>query len=286
MIKRTLIGAGVALLLATFFFGRDVVSYVRTSAGYVRSSVTDSVPMEFQIQRARGMIDDLVPEIRKNMHVIAKEEVEVEKLQKQIADSETRLTRDKEEVLRLKTDLDSGKPKFQYAGRSYSADQVKVDLANRFERYKTSEATLGSLRDIHEARLKSLEAARQKLEGTLAAKRKLYVEVENLQARLQMVAAAQTTNQYEFDDSRLGRVKELIADLKTRLDVSEKMVNVEGTFHDQIPLDEPTPANIAEQVTEYFSKDKAEATPAVKEAPKGTASTAEKPEAEKLVQGK
>jgi chromosome segregation ATPase len=268
MIKKTVITAAAALVVALLFLGRDLVSYVRTSAGYVQSSVTDSVPMEFQITRARGMIDDLVPEIRKNMHVIAKEEVEVEKLDKQIADTQKRLTKDKEEILRLKTDIDGSKPAFEYAGRTYTLQQVKQDLANRFDRYKTSEATLGSLKDIYRARQKSLEAARQKLEGTLAAKRQLYVEVENLQARLQMIAAAQTTSQYNFDESRLGRVRGLIADLKTRLDVSEKLANVEGQFHDQIPLDETAPVNITEQVSNYFQAQKAKVQPAAKEAVK------------------
>ena len=267
MIKKTIITAAAALVVSLFFLGRDLVSYVRTSAGYVQSSVTDSVPMEFQITRARGMIDDLVPEIRKNMHVIAKEEVEVEKLDKQIADAQKRLAKDKEEILRLKTDIDGSKPAFEYAGRTYTLQQVKQDLANRFDRYKTSEATLGSLKDIYRARQKSLDAARQKLEGTLAAKRQLYVEVENLQARLQMIAAAQTTSQYNFDESRMGRVRGLIADLKTRLDVSEKLANVEGQFHDQIPLDETAPVNITEQVSNYFQP-KAKVQPAAKEASK------------------
>jgi chromosome segregation ATPase len=265
MIKKTIVTSAAALLVALLFLGRDLVSYVRTSAGYVQTSVTDSVPMEFQITRARGMIDDLVPEIRKNMHVIAKEEVEVEKLDKQIADTQTRLAKDKEEILRLKTDVESSKQEFEYAGRTYTAQQVKQDLANRFDRYKTSEATLGSLKDIYRARQKSLEAARQKLEGTLAAKRQLYVEVENLQARLQMIAAAQTTSQYNFDESRLGRVRALISDLKTRLDVSEKLVNVEGQFHDQIPLDQTAPTNISEQVSTYFQAQKAKVQSAAKE---------------------
>lgn len=252
MIRKAVIGAGVALLVGMFFFGRDVFSYVRTSAGYVKEAVTDSVPMEFQIDRARGMIQDLVPEIRKNMHIIAKEEVEVERLQKQIDDAQTNLTRDKGDLMRLKADLSTNKGLFRYAGRNYTTDQVKLDLANRFERYKTGEATLASLQEIHRAREKSLEAARQKLEGMLAAKRQLAVEVENLQARLQMVAAAQTTAAYNFDDSKLGRVKELLGDLKTRLDVAERMVNAETNFHDEIPLDQPAPENIVEQVSEYF----------------------------------
>ena len=253
MVKRALFMVGGLGLLSVFFFGRDAASYVGTSAGWLKTSVRNSVPLEFEIERARKMVKDLVPDIRKNMHVIAQEEVEVERLQKQIAQTEGTLDKDRSEVLRLKTDLQSPRDKYEYAGRSYTVQQVKCDLSNRFERFKTHEATLASFREIHAARSKSLDAARQKLEGMLAAKRKLEVDVENLEARLKMVEVAQTTSNYNFDDSQLGRAKELIGDLRTRLNVAEKMVNVEGEFHDEIPLTAPAADNIVEQVTDYFT---------------------------------
>jgi peptidoglycan hydrolase CwlO-like protein len=253
VIRKMLVVGGGAALMGLVFVGRDALSYLRTSAGYVTDAVQESVPIEFQIDRARGMVRDLVPEVRKNMHVIAKEEVEVQRLDEQIADTESRLAKEKEQLLRLKTDLASGNGKFQYGGRSYTADEVKADLANRFDRYKTGEATLASLKDIRQARQKSLTAARQKLEGMLAAKRQLQVEVENLEARLQMIAAAKTTSDYQFDDSRLGRVKELVSNLRNRLEVAERLVNAEVYYHDEIPLDKAVPANIVEQIGEHFA---------------------------------
>ncbi len=87
----------------------------------------------------------------------------------------------------------------------------------------------------------------------LASKRQLQVEVENLEARLQMVAAAKTTSNYQFDDSQLGRVKELVSNLRSRLEVAEKLVNAEVYYHDEIPLDKAAPENIVEQVTEHFA---------------------------------
>jgi chromosome segregation ATPase len=262
MIKKLIIVAGVVLVLGILLFGRSAVSYIKTSAGYVKESVQEAVPIEFQIKRARGEIENLLPEVRKNMYVIAKEEVEVQNLQNQVVESEARLGKEKTDILRMSTDLKSGKDTFRYAGCSYSAGQVKVDLANRFKRYKTGEATLASLQQILAARQQSLEAARRKLEGMLAAKRQLKVEVENLEARLQMIAAAKASSEYQFDDSRLGRVKELVSTLRTRLDVAERMVNAETHFHDEIPLDEPAPDNIVDQVTQYFSAE-APATAAV-----------------------
>ncbi len=253
MIKKVIfVGVGGAIL-CVLFVGRDALSYVRTSFGYLKQSAQEAVPIEFQIERARGLIKDLVPEVRKNMHVIATEEVQVQRLEEQIADTEARLAKEKEQILKLKSDLAESKGQYRYASRTYTAAEVKTDLANRFERFKTADATLASLKEIRSAREKSLQAARQKLEGMLAAKRQLQVEIENLEARSQMVAAAQTTSNYQFDDSRLGHVKELIANLKTRMEVAEKLVNAEVNFHDEIPLDKPNSEDIVDQVTEYFA---------------------------------
>ena len=86
MIKRIVFSTVGLGLLGMFFFGRSAASYVSTSWARLTDSVEQSVPVEFQIDRARKMVKDLVPDIQRNMHVIAKEEVEVDQLEQQIAD--------------------------------------------------------------------------------------------------------------------------------------------------------------------------------------------------------
>ncbi len=255
MLKKSIFAAAGVFLLSALFFGRDAVSYVGTSIGWFKDSIKASVPVEFEIERARKMVRDLVPDIRRNMHVIAKEEVEVERLESQIAEAEKNLDSEKGKINRLTADLSSANGRFVYVGRSYSAEKVKTDLANKFARYKTKDATLASLRDIHSARIRGLEAARQKLDDMMVAKRKLKVDLEHLEARLKMVEAAQTASDYSFDDSNLGRAKELVSDLRTRLDVAERMVSAEGDFQGEIPMEEPAPDDILEQVAEYFGRD-------------------------------
>ncbi len=263
MIRRTIFSVAGLALLGLLVFGRSAASYVHTSAGMVQEAVKSSVPVSFELDRARKMVKDLVPDIRRNMHVIAQEEVEVERISAQIAASETKLDKDRNELVKLKNDASTKQVSYEYGGRSYSLSQVKADLANRFERYKTAEATLASLKDIQAARRKSLEAARQKLEGMLATKRQLEVEVENLDARLKMIEVAQTTSNYNFDDSQLGRAKELVSDLRTRLNVAERMLTVEGDLHDEIPVSAAANDDIIDQVTDYL-------------APAGSAQVAEK----------
>ncbi|HEX5442558.1 MAG TPA: hypothetical protein VFW87_01960 [Pirellulales bacterium] len=261
MIRKTLVAVAGFGLLSVLFFGRDAASYLSTSFGWMKDSVKSQVPVEFEIERARRMVKDLVPDIRKNMHVIAQEEVEIERLDKQIAKTEETMGREKTEIMKLKGDLSTVQPVYHYAGRKYTVAQVKVDLANRFERYKTHDALLVNLRDMHTARRASLDAARQKLEGMMVAKRQLEVDVEQLEANLKMVQVAQTLSEHNIDDSQLGRVKELISDIRTRLKVAERLAAT-PVINGEIPVSstEDEAEDIVDEVTQYFAPEAAEPT--------------------------
>src|SRR6201994_3234866 len=118
MFKRAiLVGTGVGLTTLVLF-GRDAASYVSTSYHRLTSTVQDQVPVDFQIDRAKQMVRDLDPEIRNSMHVIAKEEVAVEQLTTQITGSQEKVTKDKQDILRLQADLGQNKTVYHYASRT------------------------------------------------------------------------------------------------------------------------------------------------------------------------
>ncbi|MEX2175776.1 MAG: hypothetical protein WD872_15540 [Pirellulaceae bacterium] len=256
MKKGILVGVGV-LVLVGLLFGREGFSHVRTSLGMVRQSVRDAVPVEYELGRARQMIQDLDPEIHKNMHLIAKEEVEVKQLREQLETAETQLAKNKSDIERLNADLRRGDSTFVYAGKSYSSEQVETDLSRRFEQFKVKEATLEKLEQVLAARDRGLVAGREKLKAMQAAKGQLEVDVANLDARLEMVKVAQSTSEFNFDDSRLARTKDVVKDISARIDVAEKLVNAETTYPGQIELDQPEGVNITEQVTQYFNASQA-----------------------------
>jgi hypothetical protein len=249
--KAVIVGlAGVGLYVISSTTGLG--SYLSTAFRRTGQQVTDSVPMEFQIDRARNMVRDLEPEIRRSMHVIAKEEVEVAALDERIASADQKAAKEKGEILQLQSDLDSGDRTFRYAGHRYTSDQVKEDLARRFNRYKTGDATLSSLRDMRDARARNLDAAREKLTAMVAAQRQLQVEVENLEAKHKLVQVAAASSDFQFDDSQLARCKELMTDIRTRLDVAAKLASADETFPDEIQLDETQAEDVSQQVAEYF----------------------------------
>ena len=93
--------------------------------------------------------------------------------------------------MKLKNDASTQLASYQYGGRSYTLSQVKADLANRFERFKTADATLASLKDIQTARKKSLDAARAALGHRTLSQTAKYAEMEEIDAELALQVAAE-----------------------------------------------------------------------------------------------
>jgi len=205
MLKKGLIAAGGLAMLLGLVFGRDMTSYVKTTVGWVNSTVKDAVPVQFELERARKMIQGLGPEISRHKREIAREELDLRKLAAQVQQDEQKLAKNWSEIETLKGDLSRGDSNFVYAGHTYTVKQVETDLTNRFERYRTREATMQKLNMILAARQRGLDAAQEKLKAMIAAKRQLEVEVENLEARLKMVEVAKASSEFHIDDSQLSR---------------------------------------------------------------------------------
>ncbi|MDP1799112.1 MAG: hypothetical protein Q8K78_16585 [Planctomycetaceae bacterium] len=157
--KKIIIGAAVAVLAGGLLFGhREARSYMRTGVSSLRHAVKAEVPVEFEIERARNLVDQLIPDIRRCMHVIAEQQVDVEHLQQAIAHKDGEIGKQKDALLSLRTDLGTGRSVFVYASRSYTQDDVKRDLSVRFERFKAAEEILAYDKKILAARLQNLVA--------------------------------------------------------------------------------------------------------------------------------
>jgi chromosome segregation ATPase len=257
VVKKVVLGSLVALGVGGFVLGKDLWSYVRTGAHSVRQAVKAEVPVEFEIERARNLVDRLIPDIRQCMHVIAEQQVEVEHLSQEIARRDDEIRQQKAEMLALRNDLGTGRSTFQYASHTYTQHDVKRDLASRFERFKAAEEILAADRKILVAREQNLTANQDKLTGMMQAKKELEVKLEQLQARMETIRAAETVSTLAIDDSNLSHARQLINDLNKQLDVKQRVLDAEGRFTGLIPVhakgDAPIPANIEAEIDAYFA---------------------------------
>ena len=80
--KTAIVGGVSALALGTLVLGTSWFSYVRTAKNEVASAVEQAISIEFQLKRAKDMLEnELEPEIRKMKHAVAESQVAVEHLQ-------------------------------------------------------------------------------------------------------------------------------------------------------------------------------------------------------------
>ena len=252
MLKKIVLAGGALALLSTMTVGGPLLSYARQGVNWVCCSASDSVPLEWELNRARQMISDLKPEIEVNAKRIAKEKIQVVRLEKQLQDSDARLVKAQSDIERLTEDLKQDSSVYTYGSRTYTSAQVKDDLGNRFKRFKTRQATADKLNQMLSARKASLRAAHERMDAMLSAKRQLEVEVENLQARLGALRVAQTSSQLNLDDSQLSQTRELLDDIATRIDVEEETINVDMEYFGEIDLDEPSDENLLDEIASYF----------------------------------
>lgn len=263
-LKKIALGAAAAAVLGGLLLGRETLSYVRTGATSIHKAVKAEVPVEFEIARAHQMVEQLVPDVRQCMHVIAEQQVDIEHLQAGIDRRETELAKQKGTILALRKDIGANKSTYSYAGHTYASEEVRRDLATRFERFKAAEETLAADRKILSARQQMLKANQDKLNGMMQAQKDLEVRLEQLEARLQTVRAAETVSQLAINDSNLGQVKKLMDDLNKQLDVQQRRLDIEGKFTGLIPVEAQTPAvpsDLDSQIDSYFGDEPADAAP-------------------------
>lgn len=253
MCKKFIVLGVLGAVAAVGLLSTGAMSYMRTGYNTASAAVKESVPIDWEIKRARDMIKSLKPEIDKSRALVAREEVKVARLAKEVQAKEEMLVQSQKDILRLKGDLEgTTSTRFVYAGRTYTAQQVRDDLESRFDQFKVAEETTHKLSQVLLAREKNLDAARRKLDGMQSAKRQLEVEIENLQARLTMVEVAQTNNPVDLDDSHLSQTRDLLDQLAIRIEMQETMHSTEGGLVGNIQLDDPKSPELLNEIANYF----------------------------------
>ncbi|MEQ9461596.1 MAG: hypothetical protein RIG82_11665 [Phycisphaeraceae bacterium] len=226
--------AGVGIVgtavIGGLIFGSELGSYAHSSWHSVKTSVRDSVPLEIELQRARDLLGQIIPEMRANIRLIAEEEVELENLNREIARAAGRLDDQRQAVGNLRSMLSVEQVSFRSGVREVSRDEVKHDLSRRFSLLQEAEASVSAKERLLAGRQTALDAAIAALERTRTQKAELEAQIEALEAQHRLVQAASVGSGTSIDQSKLAKTNELITQIKKRLDVAERTLAREGQF--------------------------------------------------------
>lgn len=253
LLKMLLISGVVLVLVGALFFGKDLISYAYSSAKSVRSAVKNSVPVEFELTRARDLLDRIIPEMHANIRLIAQEEVEIAALKADIERSCDSLVQEKQKIAKLRNSLDIERVSYTFGDHEYTRADLKQDLAARFERYKEAELVFESKKRLLASREKSLRAAMQVLEQTRSQKHLLEDKICALESQHRLIQAASVGSKINIDNSKLAQTEKLIAQIKKRLDIAERVLAHESMFVQTIPVETITEKELIAQVDEYFA---------------------------------
>jgi chromosome segregation ATPase len=228
-----------ATILGGMIFGRELVSYVGSGARQVRVAIKDNVPVEFELERARDMVDGIIPELRANIQVIAQEEVEIAHLKQEIDGQQQQVDQLQAQMVALRGHLSTRQVSFEVGEQDFSRQEVTERLAHRLQQFRQAESILQSKEQLLAAREKSLQAARKMLERTRARKVELEQQIESLAAQHRLVKAQAVGSklQLQVDDSQLARADKLLSDLQRRLDVAQRVLAHESDLAFEEPIE-------------------------------------------------
>ncbi len=265
-IKRgILLGVGAAVV-GGLIFGRDLASYVKSSAKMTRTAVKDSVPIEFELKRAQDLLDEILPEIHTNIRRIAQEEVEIAALKSDLGTSEKAFNEEKDRIQKIRQTLMVQQASYAIGGRQISREDLTKDLAFRFDRFKEAEIVLASKQRMLSTREAGLQAAMQMLERTKAQKELLASKIQALESQHRLVKAASVGSGMSFDNSKIAQTEQLIGQIKKRLDVAERVLAHESKFVQPIEIETIDATQLIRKIDDHFSgADKAEASTPVDE---------------------
>ncbi|MCA9150364.1 MAG: hypothetical protein KDA92_13730 [Planctomycetales bacterium] len=248
MSKKSLVSALFVLTVA-FIFGGSTWSYLRTAAHNTRAAIREQVPLKFEIQRAEGLVADLIPEIRRTMHSVSIKEVELEQLDGQIQSCAGANEKLRGVVLTVKDQLTAG----TLPDTRYSREDVEQDLAMKFERYKSEEARLVSLEQLRSARSRGLTAARQQLQQLVAKQREMSVQLAKLDTERQRLETEADNGQRTVDSSVLASAQSSINEIRSRLAVADRLLKHEQLIDEGIDWEADAQGPITNQIADYFS---------------------------------
>lgn len=225
---------GVVLGGAGFLFlGTDLPSYVGTMAASVREGVTDQVPVEFELKRATSLIRQIDPQIDVCKRDVARAEVELEELHASVEHLQKVVDG---EAGKLKTGVrllsGDGAAEHRLASDHLARRRVEADLQRTKDSYVNNAAILKAKKALIERQVQAVEVAKQRLLAVRTEREALEEQVRSLKTQQQQIEAmAANSRRFDLDSTALSQAKEVIAKVRKRLDVAQKMLENDMVFH-------------------------------------------------------
>ena len=243
MLKKMVILAAVGFVGVTALSGTKLMSYIRSEVRSARQEAENSIPPEKEIERLKSEVGALDGDIKKVVHQLAKERVEVnnlkEKIDGMVAKQSADVAKYDANLLALEKAEKAQTQQVSFGGAPLSLSAARLDLDQALTRLENNKKTITA----HEALLANRTKVRDTLERQLEAmkyqKSELAQQVDAMEAELAALKLHQMESKYQTDDTRLARIKEDMQKLKTKVAIEREKLNLMPTVHETAPAAAP-----------------------------------------------
>ena len=225
-------GLLVFFLGAFFLFGSELTSMIRTSARSLQKSARESVPVEFELQRAKDKVNQILPDLQSQVRMIAEEEVAVAALTKEVKQDETRLLAEEAKLADLRDEMRTTQVSFKINSRNLDRQQLAEHLKSRFDHFKQGQHSLKSKQRLLDKRQEGLDAALTMLDQMRTRQSELKLKVESLAAQHRLIKASQIQTGTLADNSQLSQADHLLSELETRMAVAQRVLDYREDLYD------------------------------------------------------
>jgi chromosome segregation ATPase len=248
MLKKLVILGIVGFVAVAAVKGSKFGSYIRSEFEAMKARAEANVPPEREIARLRTEIKHLDKDILAVVSQLAKERVEVAQLKERAGELAAKQSKDKEILNARATAIKNATEFVTFGNRKLSVDAAKAELEDGVRRYTANEKSLIAMEAAVNSRDKVKETLEKQLETLKNQKGELAAAVDALEAELTALKLQQMENKYQTDDTRLGKIKEDIRALKTKIEIEREKLKLLPAV-----LDTPSKATSSKSVEDIMA---------------------------------
>lgn len=256
MMKKVALGLGITFLVGAVIFGvGNMIGMLKVGGNKISDYAQSQVPISAKIELLDQKLNDLGPKIEDAKRVVASQEVKVNRLGKDVKETEIALNMQKDTIYAMRDDLARNEKQYVYAGETFSHEEVQTDLEKRFSRYTAAKGALDQQKELLKVRQRVLKANQQAYSNLIDSKEKLEIMIEKLRARQETIKAKQIENMQTVDDSPTGDINKLYEEIDEELAVEERLIEMEGDDVGEIQLKKAEQKNLLEEIDAMRNKD-------------------------------
>lgn len=225
------VGVGFFALKGTRYFG-----LAKQEVSNLAEWVDSKIPAESEIKRLRKEISALDKDIKECGSALAKETVDLKYMKEDTDRLRTQISLDTERVQakaeQIKDDVERVK---LTSGRFVSKADAKESLKNDVDRIKNKKLSSEAMEKSIVAKEKVKEHLERQLDVMKKSKLTLASELDTIESELQLLKVQQMESKYQFDDTRLAKIKAGITDVRKKFDIAREELKLAPIVHEDKP---------------------------------------------------